>query len=410
MSKVCGIITEYNPFHNGHAYHLDRSRREVGAQDVIAVMSGDFVQRGEPAMLDKYRRAQMAINCGVDIVLELPVAWATSSAEGFADGACRVLAATNIVDTLCFGSEIGEISPLWDIARQLCRETDEFKQVLKTNLAEGVSFPMARATAIATTMGDDAADIINHPNNILGIEYLKAIINNDLVSRIAVRTIKRQGAAHNSDQLQTEHASYGTASAGAIRKHIHAGGDLARLLPLMPQNSFRVLVGEHRKTSINRLDNFSSYLHYALHSTSKEQLLKLSGLSQSMLNRLVNTAKSHYLISDVLEATKSKSHTHTALQRAVLRIILGIYADSAKADIPYIRVLGFRRKKEALLKRLHATSALPVVTNLKHAKNLSSNAHIMLEAEMSATRAYWLGLKAQGVPEKNELERPMAMV
>lgn len=402
MSRVCGIITEYNPFHNGHAYHLDRSRRETGADDVIAVMSGDFVQRGEPAIIDKYRRTQMALNCGVDIVLELPVTWATASAEGFASGACRLLAATNIVDSLCFGSEMGEMRPLQDIAHHLCRETLEFKEILKKQLARGMSFPAARALAIEATMKPEAAQIINSPNNILGIEYLKAIIRGKLP--IAPYTTKRQGAAHNSDQLLS-----GTASAGAIRKHVHGGGDLARLVTVMPQDSLRVLVGEHRKNAINRLDNFSPYFHHALHITPRERLAGISGLSQAMQNRLMATARQHYLISDVLTHTKSKSHTHTALQRAIMRITLGIHADSDQ-NIPYIRVLGFRRKKEVLLRRLHAAASVPVITNLKHTKDLPKHARQMLDQEMAVTRAYWLGLKPQGLPEKNELEAQLVIV
>ena len=405
MSKICGVITEYNPFHNGHAYHLDRSRYETGAQDIIAVMSGDFVQRGEPAIIDKYRRAQMALNCGVDIVLELPVAWATASAEGFASGACRLLDATNIVDSLCFGSEIGEIRPLKDVAYHLCRESDEFKRVLKKQMATGVSFPVARAAAIAATLSQDAAAIISHPNNILGIEYLKALIKNDLIKRIVPHTIKRQGAEHNSNEFNS-----GTASAGAIRKHVRDGGDLASLVPLMPQDSFRVLVGEHRKFAINDLDSFSPYFHHALHITPKERLAELSGLSTAAQNRLVATARQHYLISDVLAATKSKSHTHTALQRAVLHITLGISREVMHHDIPYIRILGFRREKEALLRRLVAAASVPIITNLKHTKHLPNNLRNTLNLEISATRAFWLGLKHKGVPEKNELETPMVIV
>ena len=403
MNKVCGIITEYNPFHNGHAYHLAESRRATGAEDVIAVMSGDFVQRGEPAIIDKYRRAQMALGCGVDIVLELPVVWATASAEGFADGACRLLAATNIVNAVCFGSEAGEIAPLMDIARHLCSETADFKDVLKKQLATGASFPAARGLAVAATLGEAAADILNHPNNILGIEYLKSILKNDL--KIMPHTIRRRGAAHNSGEFFGD-----TASAGAIRRHVLSGGEVAQLLPLMPGDSFWVLAGEHRDGAINYLDNFSPYFHHALFLTPKERLADFSGLPTSMQNRLVAAAREHFLISDVLAAAKSKSFTHTALQRAVLRIVLGIRADAITQDIPYIRVLGFRRKKEALLRRLHAAASVPVITNLKHTHNLPKNARNLLDLEISATRAYWLGLKPYGVPEKNEFAAPMVIL
>ena len=403
MSKVCGIITEYNPFHNGHAHHLEQSRRKTGAEDVVAVMSGDFVQRGEPALIGKYRRAEMALKCGVDIVLELPVTWATASAEGFASGACRVLAAANIVDAICFGSEIGEIGPLMDIARHLCHETDDFKQILKKQLAAGLSFPAARAVAVAAILGHAAAEIINHPNNILGIEYLKAIIKHDL--RLEAHTSTRYGTPHNSGDFVGN-----SASAGAIRKHIHSGGGLAELAPLMPRESYDVLIDEYNKSAINKMDNFSPYFHYALHVTPKERLSELSGLSAAIQNRLKAATCQHYLISDVLDAAKNKNITRTALQRAVIRIVLGIPADTVAQPIPYIRVLGFRREKEALLRRLHAAATVPVVTNLKHAKDLAENARAMLDQEMAATRAFWLGLKAQGAQPKNELEAQMVML
>ena len=403
MGRVCGIVTEYNPFHNGHGHHLAQSRLKTGAEDVIAVMSGDFVQRGEPGLIDKYRRTEMALKCGVDIVLELPVPWATASAEGFASGACRVLAAANIVDAICFGSEIGEIGPLMDIARHLCHETDDFKQILKNRLAAGLSFPAARAVATASTLGGDAAEIINHPNNILGIEYLKAIIRHDL--RLSAHTSTRYGTAHNSDDFVGN-----SASAGAIRRHIHNGGELSQLAPLMPKESYSVLVDEYRKSAINKLNNFSPFFHHALHITPKERLTELSGLSAAMQNRLTTAARQHYLISDVLDAAKSKNLTRTALQRAAIRITLGIRADCIAQPVPYIRVLGFRREKEALLRRLHVAATVPVVTNLKHINNLPENARAMLGQEMAATRAFWLGLKSHGVPEKNELEAQMVMI
>jgi len=402
MSRICGIITEYNPFHNGHLYHIEQSRQATEADAIIAVMSGDFVQRGEPAIIDKYKRTQMALLCGADMVIELPVAHATSSAEGFAAAACRLLAATNMVDALCFGSEAGEIEPLIAIANHLCNETDGFKHILKNQLASGASFPVARATALRNTFGSDA-DIINTPNNILSIEYLKAIIKYDLP--MVPYTIKRHGAEHHSDALSGR-----TASAGAIRKFIRGGGDIAQIAALMPEASYNILLGEHRKSVLNNLDNYSSFFHYILHSTPKDKLAEFSGLSQGAQNRLINSARQHYLISDVLTAAKTKSHTHTALQRAVIRTLLGIDAQTIRHDPPYIRVLGFRREKEHLLRRLHATATLPVITNLKHAKDLPPYARNMLDLEIAATKAFWLGLKQHGMPEKNEFERPMVMV
>jgi len=377
MDKVCGIITEYNPFHNGHLFHFEQSKKITGADAVIAVMSGNFVQRGEPAIVGKFARTRMALLCGVDMVLELPVVYATASAEGFAAAACRLLAATNIVDSICFGSEVGEIEPLWAIARHLCNESADFKRILRDNLARGASFPAARAAALKSTFGSDAK-IINTPNNILGVEYLKAIINHRLP--LAAYTIKRQGATHNSDDFLV-----GSASAGAIRKFIQQGGDMDKLSPLMPKASFDIF----RDEPPNCLDNFSPFFHYALHNAP-------TGIS----SRLIAAAKQHYLISDVLAAAKTKNVTHSALQRAVVRLVLNIRNNPL--DITYIRVLGFRREKESLLRHLHALAALPVITNIKYARE-------MLEMEIDASKIYRLGLKANGVSEINELAVPMVI-
>jgi len=431
MTNVCGIITEYNPFHNGHAHHLAQSRRLSGADDVIAVMSGNFVQRGEPAIIDKYRRTRMALDGGVDIVLELPVAWATSSAEGFADGACRMLAATGIVDSICFGSEIGDIVPLMEIARHLVHETDDFKQILRGHLASGLSFPAARAAAVAKTLGESAANTMSHANNTLGIEYLKAILRHNLP--LDAHTSTRYGTAHNSDVFAGN-----SASAGAIRRHIYGGGEISQLSQLMPQHSYDILAEEYACGAINQLNNYSPHLHYALHINA--------GNSAQVITK---AAQQHYKISDILSAAKTKNLTHTALQRAAMHIVLGINPEivipvennTVKANshersnvelatggidlkrncyntnanittqpIPYIRILGFRREKEALLRRLHAAATVPVITNLKYTKNLPDNAKHMLEQELAATRMFWLGLKPQLPSGRNEWETPMVMV
>jgi len=381
MDKVCGIVTEYNPFHNGHGHHLAQSRRLTGADCVVAVMSGDFVMRGEPALVDKYVRARMALLGGVDLVLELPVAWATASAEGFADGAIRTLAACGVVDSICFGSELGDAAPLVDIARFLSCETRDFKAELRRGLVAGLSFPAARAGAVCAILGESAGAIIRHPNNILGIEYLKAIIRHDLP--IVPYTSMRYGTAHNSPDFDGD-----SASAGAIRRHLLGGGNPAQLAPLMPQSSYELLIAQYNAGAINCLDNFSQFFHY--------------GLQAAPPSRLKAAANHHYLISDIIKAAKSKDQTHTALQRGVLRIILDI---SPQKEIPHIRILGFRREKEALLRRIHAAATVPVITNLKNAKHLPQ-----LAQELAATGLWWLGLKPQVPTGKNEFERAMVMV
>lgn len=385
MPPICGIIAEYNPFHNGHLYHIKQAMAASCAEALIVALSGNFVQRGEAAIIDKFSRTAAALHGGADMVIELPLPHATATAEAFALGGCRLLAATNIVDVLCFGSESDEIAPLYAVAYRLCHESGDFKAALRQNMARGLSFPAARAAAL------NAADakIISTPNNILSVEYLKAIIKENLpLQPIAV---KRSGADHNASVL-----SAGISSASAIRKHMTEGGSLEALKSLMPPESFRLLCQEHIQNAINHIDNFSHFFHYALQNLPKSELS--------------TAAASNFLISHIIHAAKTKNRTHAALRRAALEIILKTPANLRYAPPPYIRVLGFKRSRRDLLQRLHKSAALPVITNLKHAQSLPPAAKTFLGLEFAATKTYWLALKPYGVAERSEFSQPMVIL
>ena len=226
MDGILGIVSEYNPFHNGHIHHLELSKQLTKTDFTVAVMSGNFVQRGDTALVDKWTRTEMALKGGIDLVLELPTVYAISSAENFADGAIKILNSLGVVDYLSFGSEIGEISPLNDVASILYKEPKEFSSLITAQLKSGLSYPRAREIALSQFFGTSKkyTDILNNPNNILGVEYLKAIKKHR--SHIKPLTIKRDYSDYNSKTVKN-----GIASATAIRTMIQNKKNVHRVVP-----------------------------------------------------------------------------------------------------------------------------------------------------------------------------------
>ena len=276
--KTVGIIAEYNPFHKGHAYQLRKAKELSGADFAVVVMSGDFVQRGGPALTDKYLRAEMALRSGADLVLELPAVYATGSAETFARGAVSVLEALSFVDALCFGSEAGELSELLPYARLFEEEPPLYRACLQGYLRQGFSFPAARSRAaeeyrnsterILPCSADDAdcrraASVLDSPNNILGVEYLRALLHKK--SRIEPLTLRREAAGYHELTLDTE-----MASASAIRNAV-AGADRVDRVSLdpmvaaqLPEASTELLTGAMQRGEPISLDDFSPQLFYRL--------------------------------------------------------------------------------------------------------------------------------------------------
>ncbi|MCL2620693.1 MAG: nucleotidyltransferase family protein [Defluviitaleaceae bacterium] len=371
MSRVCGIVAEYNPFHNGHKHHISMAREVSGADDVVVVMSGNFVQRGEPAIVDKFVRTRMALLGGADMVLELPVGFSTASAETFSSGAVYILGKTGMVTDLCFGAETPNLQDLQVIVRHLVNESESFKTTLKANLNQGVSFPKARAAALKEIL-PQSESVINSPNNILSIEYLKAL--EKFGFDIKPHPVGRKGVNHHDTAPAGKFAS-----ATALRKEILVG-KLQNISDFIPQSSIDLLDGE----PFNQIDNFSAVFHYNVQG-----------------NPLEKHAENHYKISDVITAAKTKNITHTALKRLVLNVVLGIKSPQTPQ---YIRVLGFRRDKSFLVSELQRKATLPVITNLKNAPlNLIAD-------ELQATHLYWLALRPQGTHPRNELSAQMIII
>ena len=352
--KTAGIIAEYNPFHNGHAYHIDKCRELTGCDNIVAVMSGDFVQRGEPAILNKHIRTEAALMNGVDVVIELPVVFSMSSAEYFASAAVYLLNETNSVDALCFGSEETDVDTLSNAADVLLNETPAFKRIISEKLSEGTSFATARHEAANAAYGKVLP--LREPNSILGVEYIKALkrLNSTIVPFAAPRT----GAAH--DQPTVGNCS---ASASAIRTAAKSSR-FVDIEETMPPESLRILKSAPHLTDI---DDFSPLLHHVLFSKTERELAEVFDMSEGLHNRIISASKSNYLISEIVRQVKTKRYTYTKIQRVIMNIILNVtkpFFNEYGGKPPYIRVLGFNRKKEWLLKEIANNASIPVVTNM----------------------------------------------
>lgn len=313
--KTLGIITEYNPFHQGHAYMLERAKRKADANRVVVIMSGSFVQRGEPAIFDKWTRTAAALKNGADLVLELPVLFAAANAETFARGAVRLLTESGIVDTLAFGSENGNLQELQEAAKILANETEEFQRLLKELLGEGLSYPAARAKVLETLSQINSA-ILSKPNDILGLEYLKAL--DYYSSPIAPLTIRRKGD-YNSLSL-----SSGYASASAVRKALTEENSTEAMLHL-PENTHDLY---NKALSIGTApvfwDTLMPALHYKLRTTSIEELKKIAEVTEGLENRILHSIDSCYSFEEMMDFIKTKRYTRTKIQRILLHILLDI--------------------------------------------------------------------------------------
>lgn len=339
MSKVLGIIAEYNPFHNGHLYHIKKSIEETGASSVICVMSGNFVQRGNTSIVDKWTKTKMALANGVDLVLELPTIYSVSSAENFAEGAIRLLDSLKIVDTISFGMEAKDIASLNNIANVLYTEPKEYTTILEHELRKGVSFPKARENAVMMYLNDikQYANILTGSNNILAIEYLKAI--KKLKSKLNPIGIRREKVLYNDEIIIDDFAS-----ATAIRKMI-ATGQFSDIQKVMPKSSYALLADELRKGHyVLDLSKFQKEIIYNLRKMSVEEIAQLVDVSEGLENAIKNAANSSNNLVDFVNIVKSKRYTQTRIQRILIYALLGITNSKMlafKKAVPYARVLGF---------------------------------------------------------------------
>lgn len=380
-----GVVAEFNPFHNGHKYLIDSLKKNDG-DTVTAVMSESFVQRGECACMSSYYRTLCALENGADLVLSLPVAYATASAERFALGGVGTLAALGCIQTLAFGSECGDAELLKKCAAAIT--SDEFIPTLENRLSEGLSFPSARRLALRDMYGDEFADVLISPNDILGVEYIKAI--NAGGFDIDVLPVKRTGVAHDSKNIVGD-----ICSASALRGMIKNKDDYSAFLP---PKSLEILDGAFaEKQAPADFAKLETAILYKLRTMSLEELRDLPDVGEGLEYRIAQAVKTSVTLNETLEKIKTKRYTHSRLRRIVLCALLGITAKDAKAPLPYIRVLGFNRKGAAVLKEAKKKATLPVISKYSDVLSLGDDAKRLFASESLARDIFALTLPENDV-------------
>lgn len=377
--KNAGIICEYNPFHNAHAYHIRETKKILGdASGVVCVMSGNFVQRGEPAVFSKHVRAEAAVRSGADLVIELPLPWAVSSAEKFAFGGVSLLNGLGVVTHLSFGSESGSVEELASIADALLApEMDEW---IKYELKSGIAYAAARQKAIGRFM-PKRARLLKEPNNILSIEYLKAL--KTLRSPLEPITTKRYAAAHDSTEIFE-----GFASASKIREMISTGEDVRKFVPEPLHEMFLQETKSGRAPIF--MQNMELPVLSRLRIMQKDAFEQLPDNAEGLSMRLMRYARSEPTVQEILEKTKTKRYALSRIRRMVLSAYLGLTAADAEGTPPYIRVLAFNGKGQKILREIADKAAVPVLTKPADVKKLDGRAQRLFEKEAAATDLYRL--------------------
>jgi len=368
--NAVGIVAEYNPFHTGHRYHIAETRRLLGEdRPVICVMSGHWVQRGECAIADKWNRAAMALQGGADLVLEQPLPWAISSAEGFARGAVECLKATGVVGTISFGSESGRLGELCRIAEGI--QSEGFKDALWSELDKGISFAEARQRAAAAVIGK-GAKLLQGPNDSLGVEYIRAA-GKDL----AFAAIKRQGVSHDSNCAGVDHAS-----ASYLRQILRHG---------------------NREEASAWLGNFSAEIA-SMEPIERAMLARLrqmgekdfaalpdSGAAEGFPARLVRAAGKARSLEEFYTLAKTRRYAHARIRRLALWAFLGLTAADRPASGPaYLRVLGMNERGKDLLREMKKRASLPLLTKPAHIRTLSGEAQTLFALESRGTDLFGL--------------------
>ncbi len=382
--KIAGIISEYNPFHNGHMRHIAKTREALGQDTgIVCVMSGNFVQRGEPAIFNKHSRAEAAVRCGADLVLELPVPYAVSAAGDFAMGGAALLNSLGSVTHLSFGSENGDVGDIAEVAR--CLEMQEINALIKKELSLGISYPAARQRAAEKIVGKKA-ELLSYPNNLLGIEYIAALkrLGSDIVPMTVTRDIPHRGR-------ETGNAS---AAATDIRRMLRAG-----IIPenYMPQESADIIIRELQagRGPVTAADMEGPMLA-CLRTLPEEKYKLLPGSAEGLEQRVRRFAAFEPGVSEIISAAKTKRYTESRIRRMLMGAYLGIEKGKSRKSPPYGRVLAFNRKGQQLLKEMSGTAGIPLITKPAAVKDLGGEALTLFELEARATDLYSLAY-----PNKN---------
>lgn len=426
--KIVGLITEYNPFHAGHLYHMQQARELTGADYCVVLMSGSFVQRGEPAIFDKYRRTKAALLAGADLVLEMPVAFSTASAHEFAAYGVALLSAIG-VDAVVFGSECGQIEILKQAAYALNHESVEFQERLRKGLKAGLTYPQARAKALGETQAGGTrvenvedfhantdvsnshiwSSILNSPNNILGIEYLRAA--EDLHSPMEFYTISREGSGYHEDTLADANFPSASAIRGIIRNSLSKDKDLldilASHLPAVTHPAYTGAVPVF-------VDDFSGLLNATV--LQIQATFSIADLSPELAARLTKPPYFPLSFEERIQALKTRQLTYTRVSRALLHLVLGMREEDIsrwkdEGYALYARILGFRRQSSPLLSCLHKKSSIPLITKMADAaQSLAPSALALLEQEVYASHLYQTVRIKRGGVFQNEYTEGLVFV
>lgn len=403
--KITGLITEYNPFHNGHLYHLKKAKELTGADAVIVIMSGNYVQRGAPAVMPKHLRAKAALEAGVPIVIELPVCYSTGSAEYFASGAISILEKLGCIDAICFGSECGDYKMLEQAALVLANEPEPFRSHLQDQLRAGISFPKARQNALKEYLKDDSVNaILEQPNNILGIEYIKALYTRH--SSMKAYTMKRMISDYHDTELKDT-----CSSASAIRRLLWQDGStflpegkgisdefmpskvLTKLEGQMPPACVRLLKEAYQIRYPIYSNDFSLLLKYKLLTATRKSLTEYMDVTDELANRIMNHVNDFITYEQFCTLLKTRDVTYTRISRALLHILLDIRKEDMQLykeeeGCRYARILGFRKEETDILKYLKEHSSIPLITKLTQTQELSNSARQMLQNDIFASNLY----------------------
>lgn len=401
-NRVLGIIAEYNPFHNGHMYHLQKAKEQSGAQYCICVMSGNFVQRGNTSIVNKWKKAEMALLNGVDLVIELPTIYSVASAEGFSLGTIKLLNNLKIVDAISFGTETSDFAALNNISSIVNEEPMKYKSILNSELKKGLSFPKARENALMLYLNDNKRydNILNTPNNILAIEYLKAL--KKIKSTIQPIPVKREKVYYNDNVIVDEFAS-----ATAIRKLLK-NEEFSEIRKVVPKSTYQILKKETELGNVVLdLSRYEKEIIYNLRRMTVSEIAELPDVNEGLEHSLKNAANYSNDITNLINIVKTKRYTVTRIQRILICALLGITkrdVGMAKKAEPYIRVLGFNEKGKELISRINKQNPkATVITSVKKFQdknNNNKNSKIykrLLDIDIFSTNVYTMACKSESL-------------
>lgn len=381
MGKRIGIIAEYNPFHNGHLYQIQKAKELTGADTVISVMSGNFTQRGETSLINKFEKAKIALQNEVDMVIELPTIYSISSAENFALGGIKILNEIGNIDYLVFGIEEENLEKLQAIADVLVNEDDEFKRNIKEELDKGNSYPKAREIALKKVLSsENVENIMQKPNNILAIEYLKALKTTN--SKIKPIAIKRKNTMHNDENINENYAS------GTYIRKLFIENNFDEISKVVPKYTYeRLLELKNQGTYVSSINDFSDIVIYKIRTMTKEEISQIADVNEGLENSIKLASTTCKTIDEIIEKVSTKRYTKTRISRILTYILLDITKsemEQAKKNNPYIRVLGINKKCEGILKTINNDK---LITSLKKFEE-NNGENQLLNIDKKATEIY----------------------